>query len=470
MKKYCFILFFIASLCFSNLLTANEIITVAVSEFRTNTDDKNLDWLGSSCSDGIIGILASDRKVRIVERAYLDKIIAEMKLQLGGMVDENSAVEIGRILGAQFFIFGSVNKLGENINLTARIVNVETTEIAGQARANGNINNLFEIQDELAKQISSQLMITNIVFNTQSKDFTNQNFEVYSKLDEIKRLSAGISLFSLDPSRRNKTSQYYSGVNLCKELIKIAPNFAEAYYYQTLFYLQLEDFKNADMTSKTAKSLSEDDIKYSILRNSYFLLSRDYEKAKWAFLYEINNNNNVNSEMYYGYALALYNLSDYGNAIEALIKSLNQDKVINEAVSLLRSLVTRSEYSSFSITDINSKLASNLLRQYWSDNTINNSAYSNAKDVIISFPNFYLPYLIKALYENRMSRFEQSTQSLQYAIKLNPESPEVHKEMAVALFNTKRCELGRSHLQLYFNFANYIEDESQLMKLRDNCR
>ncbi len=469
MKKKCLILIILISISFPFFLKANSIITVAVSEFRTNTDDKNLDWLGSSCSDGIIGILASDRKVRIVERAYLDKIIAEMKLQLGGMVDENSAVEIGRILGAQFFIFGSVNKLGDNVNLTARIVNVETTEIAGQARANGNINNLFEIQDELAKQISSQLMITNIVFNTQSKDFTNQNFEVYSKLDEIKRLSAGISLFSLDPSRRNKTSQYYSGVNLCKELIKIAPDFAEVYYYQTLFYLQLEDFRNADMTSKTAKSLSGGDIKYSILRNSYFLLSRDYEKAKWAFLYEINNNI-INSDMYYGYALSLYQLGDYGNAIEALINSLNQDKVIKEAVSLLKSLVTRSEYRSFGFTDMNSKLASDLLRQYWSDNTINNSAYSNAKDVIISFPNFYLPYLIKALYENRMSRFDQATQSLQYAIKLNPESPEVHKEMAVALFNTKRCELGRSHLQLYFNFANYIEDENQLMKLRDNCR
>ncbi|GHU84771.1 hypothetical protein FACS189473_2820 [Spirochaetia bacterium] len=74
--------------------------------------------------------LVSDRKLVVVDRANMDKIREEQGFQLSGEVDDNSAKEIGKILGAGAIVTGSFINLGDVYGLSLKAINMETAAIA----------------------------------------------------------------------------------------------------------------------------------------------------------------------------------------------------------------------------------------------------------------------------------------------------------------------------------------------------
>jgi curli biogenesis system outer membrane secretion channel CsgG len=69
-----------------------------------------------------------------VDRKTLDTIRSEQKFQLSGDVDDNSAVSIGKMLGANIVITGSVTGTGSTQRLTIKALNVQTAQIVTMAR------------------------------------------------------------------------------------------------------------------------------------------------------------------------------------------------------------------------------------------------------------------------------------------------------------------------------------------------
>ena len=57
--------------------------------------------------------LASSRTIAVYERHQLAKIGAEIKLGMSGLVDINTAVEVGRIAGVQYILLGAVTGLNQ---------------------------------------------------------------------------------------------------------------------------------------------------------------------------------------------------------------------------------------------------------------------------------------------------------------------------------------------------------------------
>ncbi len=69
------------------------------------------DWdVGKGVSDLIINAIFETGKFRVVERQKLDAIIAEQNLGASGRVDQRSAAQIGKLLGAKYFIMGKVTE------------------------------------------------------------------------------------------------------------------------------------------------------------------------------------------------------------------------------------------------------------------------------------------------------------------------------------------------------------------------
>ncbi len=62
--------------------------------------------------EGVLGSISMDGKnyFTLVDRNALDKIIKEMKLNQSGMVDQRTAVEIGKLIGAQGIYTGTVTQ------------------------------------------------------------------------------------------------------------------------------------------------------------------------------------------------------------------------------------------------------------------------------------------------------------------------------------------------------------------------
>jgi len=74
---------------------------------------------------GLFGSSLSE-KYQVVERQQLEKVLEEQGFQMSASVDETTAVRIGKILGAGYIVLGKVSRMGKDVTVEARVVNVET--------------------------------------------------------------------------------------------------------------------------------------------------------------------------------------------------------------------------------------------------------------------------------------------------------------------------------------------------------
>ena len=108
----------------------------------------SVDGLQSS----LTAALFKTEKIRLVERQRMEAVAAEMKLSMTGLIDSNSAMQLGKQLGAKYVIMGSVTalsvkdewrsiKIAEKtdriveIEAEARMVDIQTGELMAAGKA-----------------------------------------------------------------------------------------------------------------------------------------------------------------------------------------------------------------------------------------------------------------------------------------------------------------------------------------------
>lgn len=86
--------------------------TVAVVDFEVKAPgvDRNA---GAGMSEVLTNALFETGRYRVVDRSSMDKIMEEQKRVLWGSVDAATGAEIGKLIGAQYLVVGSLIKLGE---------------------------------------------------------------------------------------------------------------------------------------------------------------------------------------------------------------------------------------------------------------------------------------------------------------------------------------------------------------------
>jgi TolB-like protein len=104
---------------------------VVILNFQTEYED-----LSNYIIDELTTLVVNGGRITAVDRQNLDMIRQEMNLQSSGEVSDESAQAIGRMLGAQTIISGSVQRLGDGYRLRVRAISVETATIQGMQNYN----------------------------------------------------------------------------------------------------------------------------------------------------------------------------------------------------------------------------------------------------------------------------------------------------------------------------------------------
>ncbi|MGE3727732.1 MAG: FlgO family outer membrane protein, partial [Candidatus Sericytochromatia bacterium] len=102
---------------------------VMILPFRNLTRAEADNWLGESFSESLLMGLGRVRSLKLVERAELAQVIKEQAFMQSLMADPENAPRIGKLVGADYMITGSYQKIGERIQVNLRLVQVETGEI-----------------------------------------------------------------------------------------------------------------------------------------------------------------------------------------------------------------------------------------------------------------------------------------------------------------------------------------------------
>jgi curli biogenesis system outer membrane secretion channel CsgG len=85
-------------------------LRVAVVDFENKTTYGQR--LGTASADILVTELGHTDRFILIERAKLDKLMAEQKLGLTGAVDPNTAAQMGKLLGAAAIVTGAVSEFG----------------------------------------------------------------------------------------------------------------------------------------------------------------------------------------------------------------------------------------------------------------------------------------------------------------------------------------------------------------------
>ncbi|MBR3623682.1 MAG: hypothetical protein IKN43_10090 [Selenomonadaceae bacterium] len=157
-------LFAIAFLCAPNSCLAGLMDNprVAVVHFANKAADHSI-----SIHDGMLEDLRSIAEIDImnasdfqyVDRAELKRILDEMQLQRSGLVDPATISKLGKFLGAEYLVLGTVTSVSRDrgkykSHVTLRMVAVETAAVALSGRGTGAASNL---NDSLEKATEDAL-------------------------------------------------------------------------------------------------------------------------------------------------------------------------------------------------------------------------------------------------------------------------------------------------------------------------
>lgn len=121
---------------------------IAVMEFAGNSKfDGKVDL---KLSDMLITSLVKSGKFDVIERTQIELVLSEQNLGMSGIIDESTAVEVGKLLGAEYVLFGVVTSATQQeidkfaytlvvieTSIDVRVIDAETGKIIVAEHASG---------------------------------------------------------------------------------------------------------------------------------------------------------------------------------------------------------------------------------------------------------------------------------------------------------------------------------------------
>lgn len=118
----------------------------------------DFDGMATGIQDLLITDLASNSKIRLVDRTHLNEVLTEQGLSKTGQVDQSTAVRLGKILGAQYAVTGGFMTDGKSAAvITARTIDMETTQIVNPQKVNGKTDDVLGLITQLSGHVSSNM-------------------------------------------------------------------------------------------------------------------------------------------------------------------------------------------------------------------------------------------------------------------------------------------------------------------------
>ncbi len=189
--------------------------TVGVLYFRNNTGQSKLDPLQKGFALLLITDLSKVEGFQVVERIKLQALVDELKLGVSGLVKADTAPRVGKLLGAQWLVGGTMDGQETGLEISSTPLDVPAQTVLGQPKSLGPLAEIFQMEKNLLFDIIGLLkvQITPAKEEELKKLCTNN-------LNAFFALSRGID--ASDRGDYNKAAQFY------KEALDLDPKICVA--------------------------------------------------------------------------------------------------------------------------------------------------------------------------------------------------------------------------------------------------
>ena len=319
--------------------------SVAVLYFENQSGAKEDEYFRDGITEDIVTELSKIAQLEIYPRseilAFRDKPV--------------TVQQVGQQIGATYVLEGSIRRAGNRVRITAQLVEAATRHSVWAERFDRLLEDVFAIQEEIARNIAQALRITltpqeektiahKPTENSQAYDFYLrgrsytrrenidyglQMFEQAIQLDPNFALAhAGIAhLCGLIYEVREQNQKWIErGVAACDRAMALAPDLPEVLVARArLLYVQKKYDEAALLAQRAIERKPDCEGSWSILGRAYFSSGRFEEVAALAERAIENNGDDYNTYAPYGNALErLGRKKEALNLREKMIKILRQ--------------------------------------------------------------------------------------------------------------------------------------------------
>lgn len=99
----------------------STIAVIPFSDLHGKTND-----FGIFLSEELTTRLFRTNRFQVVERQLLNEVVNEQKLNVSGLIDDNTAASVGRLLGLEAIVAGTITDLGSSIKVNTRLISTNT--------------------------------------------------------------------------------------------------------------------------------------------------------------------------------------------------------------------------------------------------------------------------------------------------------------------------------------------------------
>jgi tetratricopeptide (TPR) repeat protein len=181
---------------------------VAVAGFANLTGRGEDEWLGTGLDETVTTALQNIDGIDAWGRERLRENLRKLGVESSELEAED-AVRLGRMLGARWVVSGAFQRLGEQVRVTARLLDVPAERVVRVAKHDGSLGNLFALQDAIVAELTEALRVTAMQTREVAETQVVAAYEALSRgllnmrADSYESLERGILLFeralALDP-------------------------------------------------------------------------------------------------------------------------------------------------------------------------------------------------------------------------------------------------------------------------------
>lgn len=346
--------------------------TIAVLPFANFSDSKEDEYFSDGITEDILTQLSKISELKVISRTSVMKY-KNTKLSLP---------EIGKELNAGVILEGSIRRAGDKVRITGQLINANNDEHIWAETFDRKVDDIFEVQSEIAKQIAKELEaklaakeellieakptnnIEAYAFCLKGRKFasmyTNEDnekaIEFYKKALEIDPEYA-LAYAELASAYDQKIRRYFysqdwrdSAIAMSNKALSINPNLAEGHASLAKSYEARQNYKLAKYHYERAIRLRPN--YYAAIYNLgivYFnegRIDKAYELINKSILLEPDNvfGYIVNGGIYQKLSCDTLALVNFGKALELEPNNLLAHIYIIDQYILMNDLVKAEEY------------------------------------------------------------------------------------------------------------------------------
>jgi serine/threonine-protein kinase len=279
---------------------------VALVGFANLTPQGEDDWLGTGLNETVTAALQELDGIEVWGRERLRESLRKLGIESGEPASED-AVELGRMVGASQVIAGAFQRLGEQVRVTARVLEVESGRVLRSVRSDGSMDRIFELQDRIVAELTEGLRLTATETREGGETHVLAAYEALSKgllnmrADSYEALERAVLFFeralALDPhyiraqielgAAYEQKGEYLGSSEvlerarqLLRRLVEAKPRFARAWRELGMTLLALERVEEALDCMQRALYLDPEDPRIiGGMARTYFLGKADFPTA-----------------------------------------------------------------------------------------------------------------------------------------------------------------------------------------------